>query len=134
MCTLTYLMCIFRNVYVNFYIQTLQRGQLSQSNTNILTRHSLLQNFQRKKLKSGKNIYIFFFLSQLIIACKTDTQFCGCTCLKIQYDLFNKTGDLTWPVLELAEQFIDLPHFSPLPMSDSFKHSYLTFRCLTKDK
>lgn len=97
MCTLTYLMCVFRNVYVNFYIQTLQRGQLSQKHsenpyTNIFTGHSLLQNFQMTKLKSGKNIQFIFFFSQLIIACKTDTQFCGCTCLKIQYDLF-KTGD-----------------------------------------
>lgn len=88
-----------------------------------------------KHLESGNSIYktfFFYFLYLLMAICKTCTQFCGCTSLKIQYELFNETDDFIWPVLGWAECSINHPHFSPLPMSDSFKHSYL--RCLTKDR
>lgn len=95
------------------------------------------KNFKGQTLRIWQlhiqNIFSYF-LYLLMAICKTWTQFCACTSLKIQYELFNETDDFIWPILGWAECSINHPYFSPLPMSDSFKHSYLTLRCLTKDR
>lgn len=88
------------------------------------------------QFKSGNFIRkaIFLHFIHLMEIRKTCTQLCGCTSLQTQYELFNETDYFIWPALGWAEHSIDCPHFSPLPTSDSFKHSYLTFRWLTKDR
>lgn len=140
-CTLICLMCIAEVAILSCILkhcrETRSVGNTVGTPIQVYSQDNpFFKNFKGQTLRIWQlhiqNIFFFYFLYLLMAICKTCTQFCGCTSLKIQYELFNETDDFIWPVLGWAECSINHPHFSPLPMSDSFKHSYL--RCLTKDR